>query len=147
MIHITALADNIELLVFEKGQLVVEQLTRHCKDKGIMNASFQGIGAVDSIECGYYDLEKQSYKFTTYDTLCEVVGFMGNVMLKDGQPFVHAHGSFTDEQNNAFGGHVNEMRVGATIEIVLHKFTTTIERKFDQETGLYLVDLRGDTSL
>ena len=143
MIHITALGENTELLVFEKGQQVIEQLTRHCKDKGIMNASFQGIGAVDCIECGYYDLANQSYEFSTYNTLCEVVGFMGNVMLRDGQPFVHAHGSFTDEQNNAFGGHINEMRVGATLEVVLHKYATTIERKLDHETGLHLIDLSG----
>lgn len=139
MVHVTKLSDDTELIVFKKGQFVVEQITRHCKDKGIMNASFTGLGAVDYIECGYYNLAQQNYAFTTYDALCEVVSMTGNVMLRDEQPFVHLHAVFTDTKNNAFGGHVQEMRVGATLEVVMHTYPTKKERRHDPETGLHLI--------
>lgn len=127
-----------ELLILRKGELVIEALTRHAKDKGITNASFTGVGAVDQLRCGYYDLQNRSYVMQTYEQLCEVVSLTGNVFLKDGQPFVHAHGVFTNDQNNAFGGHIEEMSVGVTLEVILHKYETTVERTFDDETGLYL---------
>jgi hypothetical protein len=138
--EIQKLDEQTELIVLRKGEQAIERLTRHCKDKGITNASFSGIGAVDHIVCGYYDLEQREYVFTDYPQLCEVVNLSANVMLKDEQPFVHMHATFTDSNNRAFGGHVKEMRVGVTLEIFLRRYATTYQREYDDGTGLHLIN-------
>lgn len=137
--EIQRIDDQTELIVLCKGEQVVERLTRHCKEKGIANASLSGIGAVTQITCGYYDLEARSYEFRAYPGLYEVVNLTANVMLKDGQPFVHMHATFTDTENRAFGGHVEEMCVGVTLEIFLRRYPTTHARSYDEETGLHLI--------
>ena len=131
---------NDELVILRKGELVIENLTRHCKDKGIQNAVLAGLGAVSYIKCGYYDLGNREYHFKEYNGLFEVVSVSGNVILKDGQPFVHMHALFTNENNHAFGGHIEEMKVGVTLEVHVQKFENTLRREYDEgETGLYLV--------
>ena len=137
--EIQRIDDQTERIILRKGERVIERLTRHCKDKGIQNASLSGIGAATDITCGYYDLEARSYEFREYPGLYEVVNLTANVMVKDEQPFVHMHATFTDTENRAFGGHVEEMGVGVTLEIFLRRYATTLSRSYDEETGLHLI--------
>lgn len=130
---------NKHMLVFQKGESVIAELTQHAKNQGINNATMSGIGAVDYIRCGYYDLHNRTYEFTEYDALYEVVSLTANIIQKDDQPFVHMHAVFTDEENHAFGGHIEEMRVGVTLEVMCEVHTTRLIRRYDEETGLYLI--------
>lgn len=132
--------DNDYIITIDKGENVIESITNFCIEHNIDNAYFRGIGAVEFASCGYYALEEKKYYFTKYDELIEVASATGNVMLKDGKPFVHLHAVFTDTTNNAFGGHVEEMRVGVTFEIILTPLSSKIERKHDECIGLFLID-------
>ena len=123
----------------EQGEEVVSVLTDFCVTQGIENAHFTGIGAVKKLTCGYYALDEKKYYFTDYAQLLEVVSLTGNIALKDGEPFVHMHGVFTGEDNNAFGGHIKEMTVGVVLEVFLKKYETSIERHLDEGIGLYLM--------
>jgi predicted DNA-binding protein with PD1-like motif len=129
------------LLKIEKDELVVETITRFCKEHGVKNALISGIGAVKWLKCGYYALEEKEYHFTEYTELVEVVSLTGNVMQKEGLPFVHMHGVFTDTKNVAFGGHIVEMRVGVVLEVVLEPLASAYERLPDECIGLSLMDL------
>ena len=124
----------------EQGEPVLATLTNFAKEQGIQNAAFSGIGAVKDVTCGYYALDEKKYYFTDYPELVEVVSMTGNVMLKEGEPFLHVHAVFTDTKNEAFGGHVQEMVVGVTLEVVLEKFDTQIERELDEPIGLFLMN-------
>lgn len=137
--HTQTVAHDTELIILQRGELVIKTLTELVTERGIVNASFSGLGAVEALSCGYYDLTTRSYHFTQYNEVYEVVQMAGNVMLKNDRPFIHLHGVFTDTQNLAFGGHVEEMRVAVTLEIVMHIFSTTRKRQYDDETGLFLI--------
>ena len=41
----------------------------------------------------------------------------------------------------AFGGHLVESKVSATVEVFLEAFKNPLEKKIDKETGLKLFDL------
>lgn len=129
------------LIRIDRGEAVIASLTAFCIEKHIKNAHFIGIGAVEWREMGYYALTEKKYYFTQYDELVEVVSLTGNITLKDGTPFVHMHGVFTDTTNNATGGHIKEMRVGVVLEVFLTSLSTCIERKMDECIGLALMDL------
>ncbi len=132
-------APDTHLLIIKRGEKVIESIMRFCHEHNIVNAELSGLGAVDEIECGYYDLENRVYEMETYQGMFEVVNISANVMRKEEDIFVHMHAVFTDEQNNSFGGHVQEMRVGVTLEVIVRQFHTTLKREFDDETGLFLV--------
>ena len=119
---------------------VIETLTNFCIEQRVHNGYFSGIGAVDQLSCGYYDLPEKVYRFSEYNELLEVVSLQGNIILKDDVPFIHAHGTFTNTDNQAFGGHLQEMRVGITLEVFLHALPSTLKRSHDEYSGLYLID-------
>ena len=132
------------VIVCEQGEEVIKTLTKFCTDNNIANAHLTGIGAVSSLSCGYYNLEEKKYYFTTYNQMLEVVGLTGNVMLKDDKPFVHVHGIFTDQNNAAFGGHIEHMTVGVTLEIILTPLASTLERTRNDTIGLALINYPAD---
>jgi predicted DNA-binding protein with PD1-like motif len=133
--------DNKFILKVEKGELVHHSLVQFCKDQGIKNASITGIGAVQHIKCGYYDLANKTYLFKECHDIVEVASYQGNIMIKEDDLFVHAHGTFSDPDNQVFGGHVDEMTVGVVMEIILTPLSSTIERTYDEAIGLYLMDI------
>jgi predicted DNA-binding protein with PD1-like motif len=134
-------ADTTYIIRIDKGGDVVKTITNFCKEEGIENAYFTGIGAVGTLTCGYYNLEEKKYYFKEYAEPLEVVSLTGNVMLKDGVPFVHAHGVFTDIGNKAFGGHVVEMRVHVVLEVILTPLQSRIGRVLDDCIGLSLMKM------
>ncbi len=136
-----AAVDGTYLIRIEAGERVNETLTAFCRTHDIKNGYFTGIGAVDELTCGYYELTEKKYYFTDYTDMVEVVSLTGNVMQKDGEPFMHMHGVFTDTKNQAFGGHIVEMRVGVTLEVVLTPLPSAFARVPDDCVGLSLIDL------
>ncbi len=133
--------DGKYIIKIERGELVVETVTNFCRDQKILNGTFTGIGAVDRLTCGYYELKEKKYYFTDYDSMIEVVSLTGNVVLKEDKPFVHVHGVFTDTKNQAFGGHIDEMRVGVVLEVIFTPLSSNITRVLDEDIGLALLDL------
>jgi uncharacterized protein len=116
------------ILRIDKGEDVVKAITEFCAKEGIVNAYFTGIGAVDVLKCGYYNLEEKKYYFKDYDEPLEVVSLTGNVMLKD-------------NENRAFGGHIVEMRVHVVLEVMLTPLQSNIERVLDDCIGLALLKM------
>ncbi len=131
--------DRGYVLILDKGEPVIESIIRFAEAENIKNAHFSAIGAVDRVSCGYYALDEKQYHFKQYDQMLEVVSATGNVMLKEGKPFVHLHAVFTDTDNVAFGGHVEEMRVGVTLEVMMIVLDSELSRKHNEEIGLYLI--------
>ena len=86
------------LINIDKDEKVVETLTRFCKENGIKNAKLSGIGAVKKTEIGAYDLPKKEYIKREYSEILELLSLEGNIALKDGEPFVHAHVVLSDHK-------------------------------------------------
>ena len=66
-------ADNTYVVKLERGDEVMKSLTDFAQTEGINNATLTGIGAVDRVSCGYYELPTKQYHFTQYDEMVEVV--------------------------------------------------------------------------
>jgi predicted DNA-binding protein with PD1-like motif len=135
-------ADATYVIRIEKDEEVFPTLIAFCEAHAISNAHFSGIGAAKEISCGYYALEEKKYYFTSYMDIVEVVSLTGNVALKEGKPFIHMHGLFTDRENKAFGGHIEKMTSGIVLEVVLEPLSSAVERVLDEETGLFLLNCR-----
>ncbi len=125
-----------------KGELLVESLTKLAKELELDGVWLNGIGGAQWAELGFYDLSNQRYEFKKIDQLLEITALQGNVSLKKGEPVFHVHGTFSDAKLQAIGGHVKELCVAGTCEIYLHTiFGEPLTREFDGEVGLPLLQL------
>ena len=115
-------------------------LTQFCKDREIVNGQLSGIGAIKEIDLGAYDLENKEYIRKFYENIWELTSYQGNVLLKDGESFIHAHITVSNHDMEVKGGHLFEAKVGAVGEFVLRKINTDGKREFDPNIGLFCMN-------
>ena len=123
-------------IYIEKNEKVMDTLTRFCIDKGISNAKLSGIGAVKETDIGAYDTIKKEYIRKEYSDILELVSFEGNITLKDGSPFPHAHVVLSDHNMSTAGGHLFETTVAAVGEFFLMEFDNDAYRELNEDVGL-----------
>lgn len=131
------------LVRFDKGEKLVEGLSRLAKEENVKGAWIVGLGAAQSAELGFYDLEAQEYEWKKFDQLMEITSLQGNVAWQDDEPVLHIHGTFADKSMQAVGGHVKELIVGGTCEVLLHRWYEQdgLRRSADNHTKLKTLDL------
>ncbi len=131
------------IIKLERGEELIATLTQYCADENIRNAIFQGIGAVERVKIGYYDLGKREYFFRNEPGVFEVASMQGNVALVEGKPFIHAHAvlSRCDGTLECIGAHIKEAYVAVTLEIFMTPLDSAVERKHDDSIGLKLLDI------
>lgn len=121
---------------------LIKELTKIIKEKEIEAGKITVIGAVKQGRISFYDQDKQQYLEKTVGgeaTELEIVNCTGNISLKDGEPIVHAHISFGDEQGKIFGGHLAEGTIIFAGEYVIEEFAgEPLKRGKDEVTGLPL---------
>jgi uncharacterized protein len=127
------------LLVLKPGEKVVESIKQFCQERIIRGGWLSGLGAVSEAEIGYYNLSKQQYHFVKLDSPLEVVSLTGNIAYFQNEVFLHIHTVLSDEGMKTYGGHLQEAKVNATLEIMLRVFDTALERKLDNATGLKII--------
>lgn len=128
-------------LRFEYGDDFVAVLERFALENNIFHATFQGLGSFQNCELGFYQLKTKQYQKKKFSDTHEVVNLTGNISLLENKPFLHCHVTLSDKNFNAFGGHLFSAKVGATLEISLEKNDKVLERKYNSEVGLNLLDL------
>ena len=101
-------------------------------------AWIHGIGAVTDLEMGYYDLPSKSYIRKNFNDDYELTSLSGNISIKDGNLFSHSHINFSDNNFNVYGGHLFEGEISAAGEFILIFGENSINRKYDDFTGLAL---------
>ncbi|MDP6340197.1 MAG: DNA-binding protein [Candidatus Marinimicrobia bacterium] len=125
------------IIYVEQDEGIMETLTQFCKDRNIVNGQLSGIGAIKEIDLGVYDLGNKEYVRYKYDDLWELTSYQGNVLLKDGKPFIHAHITISNHNLDVKGGHLFEAKVGAVGEFILRKIDTDGRREHDPNIGLF----------
>lgn len=121
---------------------LLTELTEICQREDIRLGRITGIGALTQAKLGFYHQESRQYQTLVLDHPVEILSLLGNVSIKDGLPFVHAHAVLGNDKGYAFGGH---LMTGSTVfacevqidELGGEEFT----RGHDDQTGLTLWQL------
>ena len=131
------------VIKLERGEELIATLTDFCTRRGMHAGVFQGIGAVERVKIGYYDLEKREYFFRDEAGVFEVASMQGNVALVNDVPFIHAHAvlSRCDESLECIGAHIKEAYVAVTLEVYMTPLEISLSRKMDDSVGLKLLDI------
>ena len=105
-----------------------------------MAGHITGIGAISDAVIGYFDPEKKSYLRIRETGQQEVLSLTGNLAQYDNAPFFHVHVALGLRDGKTRGGHLFEMKVRPTVELVLTAYPKVVGRKIDPEWGLPLLD-------
>jgi uncharacterized protein len=139
-----AVTRNVKYKEISMGKLrygsdLLEEFTEICKKGNIRLGRVEAIGAVQKACIGFYNQKKREYEFITIDQPLEITNLTGNISLKNGSPFVHAHITLSDSSGKAYGGHLAPGTIVFACEWIIETFKgSALERNFDQETGLSL---------
>lgn len=118
---------------------LLEEITDICRRENIQLGWFEALGAVKRARLAFYNQETHDYEFLVLDQPLEITKLVGNVSLKDGNPFVHAHVALADKAGNAYGGHLASGTVVFACEFKLEIFEgPVLKRELDEVTGLSL---------
>jgi len=123
----------------KNGKDLCGALTDFCVKENISFGTFSVIGAVKNVTLGYYDQDDKKYNDIKIEKPLEIAACTGNISSKDGEVFVHAHINVSDDKGESFGGHLMPGAEIFAAEFFIQELTPgTLERKFDDETGLSL---------
>ena len=127
------------LLEFRSGQEVMKGLLAFARKHQLVAGQLTGVGAVSDAVIGYFDPREKTYLRTREKGQAEVLSLTGNLALNDDEPFFHVHVALGRRDGSARGGHLFEMTVRPTVELVLTTYAKPVRRKIDPEWGLPLL--------
>ncbi|MDY6824943.1 MAG: PPC domain-containing DNA-binding protein [Thermodesulfobacteriota bacterium] len=121
------------------GGDIVTSIEDFCRENSIQAGTLSLIGAVSSAVLGVYDQKQQVYVTWQVTGNLEILSCTGNISLKDGVPFVHAHILLADEHGKITGGHLFSETVAFAGEVEIVALDgDLLERAYDETTGLML---------
>ncbi|MER1993508.1 MAG: PPC domain-containing DNA-binding protein [Eubacteriales bacterium] len=129
---------NTYTVRIDLGEDIAGSLKRLCEDEHILLGRVEAIGATDHAVIGVYDLEKKEYYPEQIDSFMEIASLNGNITAMDGKPYIHLHATLADRDHVIHGGHVLEMRVGATCEMFVTVLDGAVGRQKDEQLGINL---------
>lgn len=102
-----------------------------------------GVGAVEEIELGFYDIDKKVYQWQTFNEgPYELTGLQGSIALSEtSKPMFHLHGTISGRDYHAYGGHIKDLVAAATLELFIHRSQQPLTRKTSPELGMQMLDL------
>jgi hypothetical protein len=133
--------DNTFLIRLERGEEIHAVLKAFCQQHGISAGWLTGIGALMQAELGYFHRDRMEYSWKVIETDHELTSLMGNISLKEGEPWLHLHATLSDEQFQVTAGHLKSGVISVTGEIILHPLPGPIIRTFDPVFNSFLLDL------
>jgi len=120
---------------------IITFLKNEAMKYGITTATFTLIGALKWAKLGFYDQDKHEYLENLISTPQEIATCAGNISMKEGEPFIHAHAVLADRNGNTRGGHLVEGKVFAADVHLIELVGEKIVREYDAVTELSLWDI------
>jgi predicted DNA-binding protein with PD1-like motif len=126
------------LVRVEHDSDLIQFVTELAEKEKIVIATITAVGALKQAKLGFYDQENHEYHEIRIDSPHEIACCVGNISIKDGRPFIHAHAVLADKNGNTKAGHLLKGTVFAA-EVHLRELKgAELERKYDNVTGLSL---------
>lgn len=131
------------LLRLEAGEKLPGGVAEFCRAKGIRSATCEGLGALEDVTLGYFDLQTKTYARTHLSGSWELLSLFCDVAEWEGEPFAHAHVVLSGPDFVARGGHLFEGTVSVTAELRVWAIDRPLVRRHDANFGLHFLDLGG----
>jgi hypothetical protein len=127
-------------VIFYQGDEAFSGLVEFAEKYHVTSAHFTAIGALNGAVLGWFDPGRKMYKKIPINGQQEAIGMSGDIALYQGKPIVHTHMAVGSSDGTAHGGHVLEAHVSPTLEVMVTVDPVTMQKRFDPETDLTLID-------
>ena len=121
------------------GTGLADGLLAIAKKKKIRTAKVEAIGGVNQLQLAYFNSKARKYEEHEYNEFLEVASLIGNITLKNREPFLHLHGTFGRRDMSVIGGHVISGTVFPLLEVAITPTTNDALRRFDEKMGLNVI--------
>ena len=133
------------LLVMDKGDEAVAQITSFARAHQLNAASLTAIGACRSATLAYFDPDVGDYLNQRFDEQMEIAAFIGDIADDDGEPALHAHVVLGRKDFSTLAGHLKKLDVFPTMEVVVTESPAHLRKRLDRQTGLTLISPAAST--
>ena len=127
-------------VIFAKGDEAFSGLLQFAEQYQVTSAHFTAIGAGNRATVAWFDPQLKMYKKIPIEGQFEVISMIGDIALYQGKPQVHTHVVLATSDGTARGGHVLELYVNPTLEVMVTVDDMAMQKRLDPETGLTLID-------
>jgi predicted DNA-binding protein with PD1-like motif len=132
---------RVSWLCLKQGDDLLKAVSAYCLKNNVKAGLVMAIGALQKAAFSYYEQKEKKFCRRCIDQPVEIVSCLGNVSLKNGKPFLHAHLAVADSQGKVFGGHLEEGCIVFAADCAIFETKgDIIAREFDENTGLFLLD-------
>lgn len=129
------------IMVLREGDDVIAEIEKLAKTEKIPSANFTGIGFAGEVTFGFYDFNAKKFNPKTFNKV-EMGSLTGSIAWNEKGPSLHIHGIATDDQFNAYGGHILSLHVGTgSMEIYITRDDKKLERKIEQPLNANVLQL------
>jgi uncharacterized protein len=127
-------------VIFGKGDEAFSGLLDFAEKYHITSAHFTAIGALNGATLAWFDPKRKMYKKIPINGQHEVIGMSGDIALYQAKPVVHAHMMVGTSDGTTRGGHILDAYVSPTLEVMVTVDPVAMQKRFDPETDLTLID-------
>lgn len=132
-------------LIFDEGDEAATELARFARETGVTGASLSGVGAASRATVGWFDFRAKRYDPIVVDEQVEVLSMLGDIATtEDGTPQVHAHVVLGRRTGRTRGGHLLELYVRPTLEVIVTETPAHLRKR--SLPGLPVATIRLDES-
>lgn len=132
--------EKVYAVIFSKGDDAMSGLTDFAIKNHIGDAHFTAIGAVNGATLAWLDPAAKIYHRIPVTQQAEVVSLIGDMTTFNGKPIVHMHTVLAKSDGTTVGGHVFELDVNPTLEVIVTVNTVPLKRKPDELSGMKVID-------
>jgi len=127
-------------VIFYQGGEAFSGLLEFAQKHHVTSAHFTAIGALNGATLGWFDPQRKMYKKIPIPGQLEVIGMSGDIALYKGKPVVHTHMVVGTSDGTARAGHVLAAYVSPTLEVMVTVDPVAMQKRFDPDTDLTLID-------
>ncbi|MBD2756709.1 PPC domain-containing DNA-binding protein [Spirosoma validum] len=127
-------------VIFSKGDEVVSGLTEFAQKYKVKSAHYTGIGDAMSAKVGWYDYGRKMFKVIPISKPSEVTSLIGDIAVFNGKPVAHTHINVATEDGITHGGHLLELIIGPTLEVIVTVEPTPMYKRLNQEFNAGIID-------
>jgi predicted DNA-binding protein with PD1-like motif len=121
------------------GADLYESLTALVRKESITCGRIAGLGATTHAIVAFYDQKTHVYNPLEFPGGMEILNIHGNISVRDGLPFVHAHLILGDAAGRVFGGHLLPGTKLFACEVIIDEYDgPPLVRSHEPHTGLHL---------
>jgi len=129
------------ILSIDNHEEIMAALADFCKKKKIKTGDVTGIGAISEATFRFLDPATKKYVDKVFQEQMEITNLTGNISQKEGEVYLHVHLTCSRRDYTCVGGHLLKARINGACELLVTDFgLTSVGRRFDPETGLFLYD-------